>query len=132
MMQPGSAQPMPPTKAGGSDQAVMAFRKVLGIPEGQPAPEKMVIEACMGKLGPDIKRMAAAVGGAASPAAPAPAEGAPDDSQAPAPSPDAPAAASAPRMGASAIFGKGEPTPPEDEPQDDEEAMPRARQMFGR
>lgn len=127
----------------------MQFRKALGVPENQPAPEQKVIEAALGKMGPQLKQMADTIcygtagpgstpdqaqpGG--EPAPPSPRAAAPADNPQ-----DQPGSETGGKMGAATIFGrspvsstgeqeaKGEPTS-DDEDEDD---MPRGSAIFGR
>lgn len=139
---------MPAAPAQGGNQAIMQFRKALGVPDNQPAPEQKVIDACMGKLGPDLKRMAVAVAGASPAGVPAATS---DPSQAGGesapPDPNSPDTADSPavqpgnqtqgKMGAATIFGRrpvgtiGEQGD-QGEPDEDDQAPPRASGIFGR
>lgn len=144
----------------GGNAAIMQFRKALGLPENQPAPEAQVIEACMGKLGPDLKRMAEAVGGQAPGAPTNPAENpnanpptTPDAGQAgnqPAPpatgaqqdqgsTPVQPGASTGGKMpGAATIFGKapvraiGNQPGMSDDEEDPNAPMPQSNSIFRR
>lgn len=138
----------------------MQFRKALGVPADQPAPEQAVIDACMGTLGPDLKRMAAAVVGSHN-LAPGAGPGGdetrppvtPDPGQAggePSPPPPSgpgtgdassvqPGAATDGKMGSATIFGRppvsaaGAQPAGSGGPEDEEdEEHPTSRSMFGR
>lgn len=156
-MPPSGGQQTPPAAPpAGGNMAVMQLMKSLGVADGQggdPMVIEKVVQACMGKLGPDAKRMALAVGGMAPGSMP---EGGapttPDAGQAggqPAPpnpngpsgqgdastQPGAPTDGKMP--GAATIFGRqpvgtagdqaqnGSP-----EPEEDDQQMPRAKTMF--
>lgn len=151
----------PPPAVNGGNMAVMQLRKALGLDPNQPAPEAKIIEAVMGRLGPDVKRMAEAIGGAAPGGAPtngapggapttpdpgqAGGESAPPDPNG-APTGDAPnvqpGAGTDGKMGAATIFGKpptgsigtqqeGGALPPPVN-EDEEDEKPGAAAMFAR
>jgi hypothetical protein len=138
------------------NQAVIQLRKALGLPPDQPAPEDKVIQACEGKYGPAVQRMAQSIGagGYGRPATNATSPTTPDQGQAGGesapPNPGGPDTGTSPdvqpgartegKMGAATIFGRppvsasGEQTPsqaggPEDE-EDDE--RPTSARIFGR
>ncbi len=145
----------PATGSQVGNQAVIQLRKALGVPEDQPAPEMKVIEACQGKLGPQVQRMAEAVAGGAygRPMSDKPAPTTPDRSQpggesAP-PDPTAPDTADASnvqpgaqtggRMGSATIFGRRPVSATGEQdatqaggPEDEDDDRLTARSMFGR
>lgn len=119
MIEPGMAAPAAATPNGtgpaapmnGGNVAVMQFRKALGLPDNQPAPEQKVIDACMGRLGPDAKRMAEAIAGPAPAPEPRPAPAA-QSAASPAP-PTAPATSQMPPSTPDPGQAGGESAPPD-------------------
>lgn len=144
---PTAGASAPPAAAGGN-QAIMQFRKALGVPDNQLAPEQKVIDACMGKLGPDLKRMAVAVAGATPMAVPSTPDQAQAGGESAPPDPNSGDTADSPavqpgsqtqgKMGAATIFGRrpvgtiGDQQTDEGEPDEDDQAPPRASGIFGR